>query len=70
MSVLLQSMRTDKYVGDAGVWTEKPEQAHPFADMDAVIFCYEHHLGEMRILGRAADSQQNFTSALLEIHTV
>ena len=68
MSVMLQSMLTHKYFVVPNRWTEAPEQATDFlGGMEALMFCYEHHLGEMRILGRFDDPGKNFTIPLTDL---
>ncbi len=61
MSVLLQSMQTAKYVRVTGGWTEQPEQAADFSGgTEALIYCYQHHLKDMQILGQFEDPRRNF----------
>ena len=65
MSVLLQSMKTSKYVEQPLGWTERPEAARKFGGgTDALFYCYQHHLKNMRILGQFADPRQNFVIPL------
>jgi len=67
MSVVLQSLETLKYVEPLAGWTECPERAREFGGgTDALIYCYQHHLQNMRILGRFDDPQKNFTINLTE----
>jgi hypothetical protein len=70
MSVLLQSMDHAKYVQQPGGWTETPEEAREFGGaMDALFYCYHHHLDNMRILGRFGDPEQDFTIPLRQLGT-
>jgi len=67
MSVLLQSIETAKYVEHPVGWTDCPEKALEFGGgTDALIYCYQHRLKNMRILGQFADPKQNFTIPLNE----
>lgn len=67
MSVVLQSLETLKYVEPLAGWTECPERAREFGGgTAALIYCYQHHLKNMRILGRFDDPQKNFTITLAE----
>ena len=68
MSVLLQSMKTAKYVEQPEGWTEHPGQAREFRGAtDALIYCYNHHLKNMQILGSFDDPRENFTIPLTEM---
>ena len=69
MSVLLQSIRTNKYLIAPNRWTEAEDKAATFVGgMEALMFCYEHRLGEMQILGRFGDPKRDFTIPLTELH--
>ena len=68
MSVLLQSMDSAKYVLQPDVWTEIPDNARQFGGaMEAMFYCYHHHLENMRILGRFDDPERNFTIPLRQL---
>jgi hypothetical protein len=61
MSVLLQNVRTEKFVRGPEEWTDRPEQARQFGGgTEALFFCYHHHLADMQILGQFADPDKNF----------
>ena len=65
MSVYLQSLKSDKYVAGPEQWTEHPEQARQFGGgAEALFFCYQHRIGDVKILGRFANPQDNFTIPL------
>lgn len=67
MSVLLQSMETAKYVEPLAGWTDCPEKALEFGrGTDALIYCYQHRLKNMLILGQFSDPKKNFTIPLNE----
>jgi len=67
MSVLIQSMRTEKFVKGPAQWTDRPEKAREFGGgIDALFYCYQNHLDDMKILGRFPDPRQNFTIPLSE----
>ena len=65
MRVLLQCMRTSKFVNDREGWTEQSDEALEFqGSKEALIYCYQHHLSHMQILGRFNDPKKNFTIPL------
>jgi len=65
MSVMLQDVRTRKYVKSPDGWTEDPDDARQFGGgTDALFYCCRHQLNDMRILGRFEDRQQDFTIRL------
>jgi len=48
-------------------WTDREERACEFGGAtDALFYCYNHHLTDMRILGQFEDPRQNFNIALSE----
>ena len=70
MSVLLQSIQTSKYVDQKAGWTEQLDRAREFSEgMDALFYCYQHHLRNMRILGQFDDPHKNFTIHLTQDST-
>ena len=61
MNIVLQNKKTLKYVEDIGGWTSKHGQARVFATgLEAVLFCLEHDIHDMQILGKFADQRMNF----------
>ena len=65
MSILLQNSATSKYVESPTQWTDKPDVALQFeGGRDALLFCYEHHMKNMRILWRFDDPDQNFSISI------
>jgi len=68
MSVLLQSIESAKYVQHPSGWTDFPEGARKFGGaMEAMFYCYHHHLDNMRILGQFEDPSLDFTIPLRQI---
>lgn len=68
MSVLLQNVKTAKFVEHPAGWTAHPDKARVFGGAtDALFYCYNHHLRNMQILGSFDDPRQNFTIPLTEI---
>jgi len=65
MSVLLQSMKTEKYVNEAEGWTPLSAQAKDFPGAnEALRYCFQHHLAHMKILGLFVDSRMDFSISL------
>ena len=61
MSVKLLNMKTAKFLQEPERWTEREEEAREFGGgTDALLYCYRHHLTNMRIRGRFPDPRQNF----------
>jgi hypothetical protein len=68
MSVLLQSMETAKYVRRPESWTESAGEARKFGGaMEALFYCYHHHLENMKILGQFGDPEKDFSIPLRQI---
>lgn len=68
MSVLLQNIKTAKYVEHSTGWTERPERAKKFTGAtEALFYCCNHELWDMKILGRFRDPKKNFSIPLTEI---
>lgn len=69
MSVLLQSIKTEKYVEQSDGWTTQPKQAKQFgAATEALHYCCDHHLKDMKILGQFGDAKMNFSISLTATH--
>jgi hypothetical protein len=67
MNLLLQNKETRRYVEKRGGWTARPEDARVFGTgLEAVLFCLDHHFGNMQILGKFADARMNFTFAVTD----
>ena len=65
MSVFLQNEKTQRYIGGSDEWTDQPEQAQKFGGgTAALVYCCQHHLHRMKILGRFDDPAKNFTIIL------
>ena len=61
MNIVLQNKKTLKYVEDVGGWTTKHDQARVFATgLEAILYCLEHDIHDMQILGKFADQRMNF----------
>ena len=67
MSILLQNAATAKFVEGPTSWTDRPDVAMHFnGSSEALLYCYEHHLRNMRILGRFDDPRKNFAISIEE----
>jgi len=67
MNIVLQNKKTLKYVEDIGGWTTKHHQARVFATgLEAILFCLEHDIHDMEILGEFADRRMNFAVAVTD----
>jgi len=65
MSVLLQSIKTEKYVEQSDGWTAHPKQAKQFdGAAEALVYCCSRHLKDMKIVGQFRDAQMNFSISL------
>ena len=61
MKILLQSKTTLDYVRCGGGWTWKRGRARVFGSgLEAAMFCFNHHIGKMQIVGVFRDLAKNF----------
>jgi hypothetical protein len=68
MKILLQNTRTLNYVDDAACWTANPDQAQIFATgLEAMVYCLDHHMANMQILGEFNDPRLNFTVPVTDL---
>lgn len=50
------------YVDGAGVWTANLDQAQVFdSGLEAILYCLNHQMFNMQILGEFADQRLNFS---------
>jgi len=62
MNILLQNKRTLDYVKGLSGWTTKREKARVFeTGLEALFFCFNRHIANMRILGEFSDARMNFS---------
>ena len=67
MSVRLLNAKTAKYVQTPKTWTDDERKAHDFGGAtNALFYCYQHHLGDVRILGQFANPRENFDISVSE----
>ena len=68
MNILLQNKRTLNYVKGLSDWTTKPESARVFGTgLEALFFCFNHHIANMQILGEFVDARMNFTIPVTDL---
>ena len=67
MKILLQSKQTRDYVDRGGGWTWKQGRALVFANgLQAIMFCVDHHIGNMQIVCIFRDLAKNFNVAVTD----
>ena len=67
MKILLQSNQTRDYVDRGGGWTWKQGRALLFANgLEAIMFCFAHHIGNMQIVCIFRDLAKNFNIAVTD----
>jgi hypothetical protein len=70
MNILLQNSTTLNYVDEAAGWTANHEKARVFATgLEAMVYCFNHHIADMRILGEFADPRMNFSVPVTDRRT-
>lgn len=68
MNILLQNKRTSNYVNGLSGWTTKREKARVFGTgLEALFFCFNHHVANMQILGEFGDARMNFTIPVTDL---
>ena len=67
MDILLQNKSTLRFF-DGGGWTRERAQAHIFDNgMDAFLFCLNHALVNVQILGAFTDRRMDFTVPVTDL---
>lgn len=62
MKILLQNTKTLNYVEGTSGWTTTREKAQVFGTgLEAILFCLDHYIANMQILGDFADRRMNFS---------
>jgi len=68
VNILLQSKKTFSYITDLSTWTKEREKAHLFdTGIEALFFCFNHHLKNMQILGEFVNPRINFTMPVTDL---
>jgi O-acetylhomoserine/O-acetylserine sulfhydrylase-like pyridoxal-dependent enzyme len=68
MNILLQSKKTLSYITDLSTWTKQHEKAHLFeTGIEALFFCFNRHLKNMKILGEFVNPRINFTIPVTDL---
>ena len=62
MKILLQNKRTLKFLESTAGWTPNQAMARIFGTgLDAMLFCLNHNMSNMQIVGEFADRRMDFT---------
>ena len=68
MNILLQNQRTSQYVQGTCGWTPDHEQAcHFLTGLEAMFFCFNHHVRNMRIVGEFTDKRMDFALPVTDL---
>jgi hypothetical protein len=68
MNILLQNKKNFSYLTNRSTWTMRPEKAHLFdTGIEALFFCFNHHLKNMQILGQFVNQRMNFTIPVTDL---
>jgi hypothetical protein len=68
MNILLQNKKTLTYVTDLSTQTIQHERAHLFGTgIEALFYCFNHHLKNMQILGEFVNPRLNFTMPVTDL---
>jgi len=68
MNILLQNKKTFSYVTDLSSSTMQREKAHQFeTGIEALFFCFNHHLKNIQILGEFVNPRMNFTMPVTDV---
>ena len=70
MTILLQNKRTLHYVKGTAEWTTHADKARVFGTgLEAIVFCLNHRVANMQILGNFADRRMNFTVPVTDLRS-
>lgn len=68
MNILLQDKRTMNFLVGTTGWTPDPEKARIFGTgLEAMLFCLDHHISNMQIVGEFADRTMDFTIPITDL---
>jgi len=68
MDILLQNERTTRYVQATSGWTRDRDKARRFlTGLDAMFFCFNHRVRNMRIVGEFPDTNMNFVLQVTDL---
>ena len=69
MNIFLQNFETGDYVQFNGGWTEQHVRARMFGTgMEAMMYCLEHHMHHMQVVGEFDDPGLNFYMPITDEH--
>jgi hypothetical protein len=68
MNILLQNRKTLNFLGAASGWTSDHYKARIFSTgLEAMVFCLNHHIGNMQIVGEFVDRRMDFTVPITDV---
>jgi len=68
MTILLQNKKTLSYVEGPATWTPDAGKAHVFGSgIEAITYCFNHHIADMQILGKFVDARMDFTVPVTDL---
>ena len=68
MIILLQNRSTLNFLGAVTGWTPNHGEARIFGTgLEAMLFCLNHHVADMQILGKFADQRMDFTIPITDL---
>ncbi len=70
MNILLQDRGTLKYLTAGAGWTEDHDEARVFkTGLEAIVFCLNHHIGNMQIIGKFVDKRLDFVVPVTDLRS-
>jgi hypothetical protein len=71
MTILLQSKKTLSYLGGTSEWTLDRDKARIFGTgLEAMLFCLNHHMSDMQIVGEFSDRRMDFTVPITDLRGI
>lgn len=68
MDILLQNKSTLRFFDGSSGWTRERTQAHIFDNgLEAILFCLNHELVDVQILGAFTDRRMDFTVPVTDL---
>jgi len=68
MDILLQNKSTLRFLDHVSGWTRERAQARIFGNgLEAILFCLNHELANVQILGAFADRRMDFTVPVTDL---
>jgi hypothetical protein len=68
MNLVLKNKKTSQYIEEDGGWTSEHYEARVFGTgLEASLFCLEHDIYDMEIIGEFVDRRMNFTIPVTDL---